>query len=105
MQVKKRKEEGVPPTRGTGLIKQFVKWKTTNKVTRPPKKPKVLITPIVGETSLSTKLPPSPRHRTRKGLMTAKGPVVEQGPTSSAMTRDMPSSNFRPSSRTMIMRT
>ena len=105
MQVKKRKEEGVPPTRGMGPIKQFIKRKMTDKVDRPPKKPKVLITPIVGETSLSTKLPPPPRHRTGKGLMIAKGPVVEQGPTSSTMTRDMPSSNSHPSSRTMIMRT
>jgi len=70
----------VPLIEGMGPIKPFIKRKTTNKVNRPPKKPKEVITPTIGETSPSTKLPPSPRHGTGKGLMMVKGPIVEQRP-------------------------
>ena len=51
-----------------------------DKVDRLAKKPKVVITTTAGETPPATKLPPLPRHGTEKGLMTAKGPVVEQRP-------------------------
>ena len=68
------------PTKGTSPIKSFIKQKMMDKVDRPSRKPKVVITPIVGKTPLSTKLPPSPRHGNGKGLMTTKGPAVEQHP-------------------------
>ena len=70
----------MPPIEGMGLIKLFIKRKTTDKVNRPPKKPKEVITPTVGETSPFTKLPPPPHHGIGKGLMMAKGLVVEQRP-------------------------
>jgi len=43
----------VPPTGVTGLIKPFIKRKTTDKVDRPAKKPKV-VPPTVGETAPAT---------------------------------------------------
>lgn len=64
--VKKRQEEGVPLTKGTGLVKPFIKRKTTDKVDRPAKKPKVEIPTTVGEMPLATKLPPPPCHGTGK---------------------------------------
>ena len=70
----------MPPIGGTGPIKPFFKQKMTDKVDCPLKNPKVVTTPTIGETPLSTKLPPPPHHGIGKGLMTAKGPVVEQCP-------------------------
>ena len=71
----------MPLTEGTGPFKLFIKRKTTDKVDCPAKKPKVVIGPTGGETPPSTKLPPPPRYGIGKGLMTAKGPVIEQHPT------------------------
>ena len=53
-----------------------------DKVDRLVKKLKVVIGQIVGESPFTTKLPPLPRHGIGKGLMTAKGPVIEQHPPS-----------------------
>ena len=76
-----------------------------DKVDHLAKKPKVVITTTAGETPPATKLPPLPHHGTKKGLMTAKGPVVEKRPPLLRKTRDMPSGNSRPSSRMIIMKT
>ena len=67
----------MPLAGGTGPIKPFIKRKMTDKVDHPAKKPKVVISPTVRETPPSANLPPPPYHGTDKGLMTAKGPIVE----------------------------
>ena len=95
----------MPSTRRTDPFKPFIKRKTTDKVDHPAKKPKVVTSPTVGETPLTTKLPPPPRHGTGKGLMTTKGPVIDQRPPFFVKNRDMPLRNSRPSSRTMIIKT
>ena len=47
---------------------------------RPPKKPKVVMGPIVGETPDTSKLPPKLGLGRGKGLMTGADPVVEKCP-------------------------
>ena len=79
-QVTRQQEEGVPPTRGTIPIKPFIKRKMMDKVDHSAKKSKVVISPTVRETAQFANLPLSLRHGTGKGLMTAKGLVVEQRP-------------------------
>jgi len=51
-----------------------------DKVDRPAKRPKVVISPTVREMPPFANLPPPPCHGTGKGLMTAKGLVVKQCP-------------------------
>lgn len=67
--VKKQQEEGVPP-KGKGPLNPFLKRKMTNKVDDPHKKPKVVTRSTIKVTPLTTQLPPSPRLRKGKGLMT-----------------------------------
>ena len=75
----------VPPTEGTTPINPFLKWKPTDKGNRPTKKPKDVVTAIVGEKSRSIQMPP-PLHGAGKGLMTASGPIPEKYPLSSMTT-------------------
>lgn len=103
--VKKRQEERMPPTKGTSPAKLFIKRKTTNKVDCPAKKTKVVIPTTVREMPSATKLPPPPQHGIGKGLIMAKGLVIEERPRSSARTCDMPSGKSHPSSGIMIMKT
>lgn len=65
VQAKKKLEEGVPPSGGTGPLKSFIKRKTTDKVNCPVKKPKV-DRPTVRETPPISKLPPPPHHGKRE---------------------------------------
>ena len=80
MQAKKKQEEGVPP-KGTGPLNSFIKRKTTDKVDRPTKKPKVVTGSTIRETPPTTKLPPPSCPEKGKGLITAKGPVSKKRPT------------------------
>ena len=57
--VKKQKEKGMPP-KGTNLVNPFTKRKKSDKINRPPKKPKVVTGSTVKETLDSNKLPPLP---------------------------------------------
>ena len=66
---KKQKEEAVP-LKGMGSINLFIKRKPSNKIDRPPKKPKVMMGSTAKETSNLNKLPPSPCSGKGKGLMT-----------------------------------
>ena len=52
-QAKKKNEEGMTPTGVTSPIKLFIKRKTTDKVNRLMKKPKV-VPHTIGETLLTT---------------------------------------------------
>ena len=94
----------MPPTGVTGPIKPFIKRKTTDKVNRPTKKPK-MVPLTIEEMPPATQLPPSPCHKTGKGLMTAKGPVTKKCPPFSTKIRDTSLVNCRTSLRTTIMRT
>ena len=80
MQAKKKQEEGVPP-KGTGPLNLFIKRKTTDKVNRPTKKPKVVTGSTIGEMPPTTKLPPLSYPEKGKGLITAQGPVSKKRPT------------------------
>ena len=77
--MKKQKEKGLPP-KGTGPINLFTKRKLSDKTDRPPKKPKVVTGSIVKETLDSNKLPPPPRPRKGKGVMTGQGSIIEKRP-------------------------
>ena len=48
------------PLKGMGSINLFIKRKPSNKIDRPPKKPKVMMGSTAKETSNLNKLPPSP---------------------------------------------
>ena len=101
---KKKKEEGVPPTKVTGPIKLFIKRKMMDKVDCLMKKLKV-VPPTIGETPPTTQLPPSPRHRIGKGLMMAKGPIIEKRSPFSMKICNTPLANCHPSSRTTTIST
>ena len=88
----------MPLTEVTGPIKPFIKRKMTDKVDCSTKKPKV-VPPTIGET------PPSPCHRTGKGLMMAKGPIIEKRSPFSMKICDTPLANCHPSSTMTIIRT
>lgn len=74
---KKWQEGVIPPTKDTVQAKSFIKRKLMDKGDHPPKKLKEVATTIVGETPVATQVPPSLRHGAGKGLMMAKGPVLE----------------------------
>ena len=80
MQAKKKQEEGVPP-KGTGPLNSFIKRKTTDKVDRSTKKPKVVTGSTIREMPPTTKLPPPSYPEKGKGLITAQGPVFKKRPT------------------------
>lgn len=67
--MKKQKQKGMP-LKGTGLVNPFTNRKRSNKIDRPPKKPKVVIGSTVEETTNSNKLPPLPHLGKEKGVMT-----------------------------------
>ena len=64
---------------GTGLSNPSTKRKPLDKTDCPPKKPKVMVRPIV-VTPTETKLPPLPVHGKGKGLMMGQGPINEKRP-------------------------
>ena len=59
---------------------RFTKRKPSDKIDRPPKKPKVVTRSTVEESPDSNKLPPPPRPGKGKGVMTSQGPVTEKHP-------------------------
>ena len=74
----KKKQEGSLPPKATGQANPLTKWKPSEKVDRPPKKPKVVMGPNFDETP--TKLPSKPGLGIRKGLMKGADPVAEKCP-------------------------
>ena len=94
----------MPLTEVTGPIKPFIKRKMTDKVDCSTKKPKV-VPPTIGEMPPAIQLPPSPCHRTGKGLMMAKGPIIEKRSPFSMKICDTPLANCHPSSTMTIIRT
>ena len=66
------------PSKEKGPLNPVLKRKTSDKVNRPPKKPKVVTGSTVGETPLTTRLPPPSRPGKGKGLMTSHGPVSKK---------------------------
>ena len=66
------------PSKEKGPLNLLLKRKTSDKVNRPPKKPKVVIGSTIEETPLTTRLPPPPRPGKGKGLMTGHGPVSKK---------------------------
>ena len=68
------------PPKGTSPINPFTKRKPSDKIARPPKKPKVVTRSTVKEIPDSNKLTPLPRPRKGKGVMTGQGPVTEKRP-------------------------
>ena len=66
------------PSKEKGPLNPVLKRKTSDKVNRPPKKPKLVTGSTVGETPLTTWLPPPPRPGKGKGLMTGHGPVSKK---------------------------
>ena len=77
---KKRQDGVVSLTEGTAQVKTFVKRKFTDKNDRPSKKPKEVVVSIVGEMPIATQVPHPLRHGVGKGLMAARGPVLEKHP-------------------------
>ena len=71
----KKKLEGSLPLK-TGQANPSTKRKSFEKVDLPPKKPKVLMRPIVGETFATSKLPLKPGLGKGKGLMKGQVPVI-----------------------------
>ena len=57
------------PLKETSPVNPFTKRKLSNKIDRPPKKPKVVTRSTVEEATDSNKLPPPPRPRKEKGVM------------------------------------
>ena len=94
----------MPPTKGTAPIKPFLKRKPTDKGNCLAKKPKEVVTAIVGEKSGSVQVPP-PCHGAGKGLMTAPGPTLKKRPLSSIMAFVTLWGSYHPLLRTMITRT
>ena len=76
---KKHSEGVVPLTRETTQMKPFIKRKLMDKGDRPPKKPMEVVVTTVGEKPVATQVP-LPCYGNSKGLMTAKGPILEQPP-------------------------
>lgn len=74
---KKRLEGVVPLTIETTQAKPFIKRKLKDKGDRPPKKLKEVVATTVGETPSATQMPLPLHHGVSKGLMTAKGRVLE----------------------------
>ena len=64
----------------TGQANPSTKRKPSEKVDRPPKKPKVVTGLTVGETPATSKLPPKPSPGKGKGLMKGADPVTEKRP-------------------------
>ena len=71
----KKKLEGSLPLK-TGQANPSTKRKSFEKVDLPPKKPKVVTRPIVGETLATSKLPLKPGLGKGKGLMKGQVPVT-----------------------------
>ena len=76
---KKHLEGVVPLTRETTQMKPFIKRKLMDKGDRPPKKPMEVVVTTVGEKPVATQVP-LPCYGISKGLMTTKGPILEQPP-------------------------
>ena len=74
----RKKQEGSLPPKVTGQANPSTKRKPSEKVDRPPKKPKVMTGPTVGETPNTSKLPSKPGKG--KGLMTSEVPVTKKHP-------------------------
>jgi len=66
------------PSKATGQANSFAKRKSFEKVDYPPKKPKVVAEPTVGETAATIKLPS--KLGKGKGLMMGADPIVEKRP-------------------------
>ena len=66
------------PSKEKGPLNPLLKRKTSDKVNRLPKKPKVVTSSTIGETPLTTRLPPPPHPGKGKGLMTGHGPVSKK---------------------------
>lgn len=78
-QAKKKKEEGMTPTRVTSSLKPFVKKRKMDKVDHQAKKSKVVLF-LVRDSLVVTKLPILLCHGVGKGFMFAKGRVTKQRP-------------------------
>ena len=74
-QATKKKQKS---SKATAQAHPSSKRKPSEKVDRPPKKPKVVAKPIVGETAATGKLPPKPGKG--KGLMTGWGTCHQETP-------------------------
>ena len=75
---KKRLEGVISPTGDTAQAKPFIKRKLTDKGDHPVKKLKEVVVTTVGEMPAATQEPLPLCHGVGKGLMSAKGPVLEQ---------------------------
>ena len=75
---KKRLEGVVSPTGDMAQAKPFIKRKLTDKGDRPVKKLKEVVTTTVREMLVATQVRPPLRYGVGKGLMSAKGPILEQ---------------------------
>ena len=62
----------------TSQANPSTKRKPSEKVDRPPKKPKVVTRSTVGETPATSKLPPKPGRGKGKGLMKGANPVTKK---------------------------
>ena len=102
---KKHSEGVVPLTRETTQMKPFIKRKLMDKGDRPPKKPMEVVVTTVGEKPVATQVP-LPCYGISKGLMTTKGPILEQPPPPFFVRiHDMLWGFCCPSSRTTTMKT
>ena len=75
---KKRLEGVVSPIGDIAQAKPFIKRKLTDKGDCPVKKLKEIVTTTIRETPAVTLVPPPLCHGVGKGLMSTKGPVLEQ---------------------------
>ena len=73
---KKKLDGSLPPK----VMGQAAKRKSPKKADHPPKKPKVVLGSIVGESPATVKLPPKPGPRKRKGLRAGEDPVTKKPP-------------------------
>ena len=76
----KKKHKGSLPPKVTGQANPSTKRKPSEKVDRPPKKPKVVTGLTVGETPATSKLLPKPSSGKGKGLMKGANPITEKRP-------------------------
>ena len=75
---KKQLEGVVSPSGDMAQAKPFIKQKLTDKGDCPVKKLKKVVATTVREMPVATQVPPPLRYGVGKGLMSAKGPVLEQ---------------------------
>ena len=79
-QATKKKETDDMDPKGTGLSNPSTKRKQSSKRDRPPKKPKVLLEPVVGLMVEGAKTVAPAKHGASKGLMKAPSTNQEKPP-------------------------